>query len=300
MSSAGVRLSSALTNEFGFLQSFVGKTGDGAETPTYSSENYVATGTTLEAAIGVLDDALATIAGTAGDAASQVDLDSLVASIEGGAGVRLNANLEYVPRAVGGDTLIDGNASFEEDLTDLDDQLVITDAYVDNIIASVGGAASVVGADGAWVGFSNTYYIDDAPGIDVGILMLDSNIGKSGMFADSVGSITTPQVVDSVSADMAGDKDEYTAVKWLVVINNADRTKKLAFEIFAMHDGTQAADATVADWNEYGKLKIGASITGLSYDVTITSTGTTSAMNLVVESTEIVDVQFTRLGVRGG
>ncbi|MBF0181324.1 MAG: hypothetical protein HQM03_14980 [Magnetococcales bacterium] len=43
------------TTESGFIQTFIGKSGDGAELPTYSSTDVVTQGANLEAAIGQLD-----------------------------------------------------------------------------------------------------------------------------------------------------------------------------------------------------------------------------------------------------
>jgi len=50
--------SAAGSAELGFLRSFVGKTGPGAETPTYSSIDVVTQGGTLETAIGELDNSI--------------------------------------------------------------------------------------------------------------------------------------------------------------------------------------------------------------------------------------------------
>jgi hypothetical protein len=53
--------------ELGYIRTFIGKTGAGSETPTYSSNNYVVDTTSLETAIGVLDAQLGT---------TQSDLDT--------------------------------------------------------------------------------------------------------------------------------------------------------------------------------------------------------------------------------
>lgn len=49
-----------LQNEDAFIRTFVGKTASGSETPTYSSNNYISNGTSLETAIGALDTQVAT------------------------------------------------------------------------------------------------------------------------------------------------------------------------------------------------------------------------------------------------
>lgn len=52
-----VQTDQASVDEFGFVHTFIGKSGFGSETPTYSSNNIVTDGTSLEAAIGDLDAA---------------------------------------------------------------------------------------------------------------------------------------------------------------------------------------------------------------------------------------------------
>lgn len=54
-------------SELGFIRTFIGKTAAGAETPTYSSTNFVINATSLETAIGALDAQLGT---------TQSDLDT--------------------------------------------------------------------------------------------------------------------------------------------------------------------------------------------------------------------------------
>jgi hypothetical protein len=54
-STTWVQRGSGDQTELGFLRTFVGKTGSGSETPSYSSTNYVTIGNSLETAIGDLD-----------------------------------------------------------------------------------------------------------------------------------------------------------------------------------------------------------------------------------------------------
>lgn len=59
-----VQIASAATEaELGFIRTFIGKSAAGAETPTYSSNNYVTDATSLETAIGALDAQLGTTQG---------------------------------------------------------------------------------------------------------------------------------------------------------------------------------------------------------------------------------------------
>lgn len=56
---AWVQTDQASVDEFGFIHDFIGKSGFGAETPTYSSTNVVTQSNDLEGAIGELDAAMA-------------------------------------------------------------------------------------------------------------------------------------------------------------------------------------------------------------------------------------------------
>ncbi len=61
---AFAQIASAATEaELGFIRTFIGKSAAGAETPTYSSNNYVVDTTSLETAIGALDAQLGTTQG---------------------------------------------------------------------------------------------------------------------------------------------------------------------------------------------------------------------------------------------
>lgn len=76
------KISDAATSaELGFIRTFIGKTAAGAETPTYSSTNFVVNTTSLETAIGALDAQL----GTTQSDLDQAELDILKARTEASA-----------------------------------------------------------------------------------------------------------------------------------------------------------------------------------------------------------------------
>jgi hypothetical protein len=58
--SAWVQSDQSQLDEAGFIRAFVGKTGTGSETPSYSSQVYITDGETLETAIGALDAQVST------------------------------------------------------------------------------------------------------------------------------------------------------------------------------------------------------------------------------------------------
>lgn len=58
-----VQSGSTIFNELGYIRTFIGKNAAGNETPDYSSNNYVTDGTSLETAIGAIDNAVFTAIG---------------------------------------------------------------------------------------------------------------------------------------------------------------------------------------------------------------------------------------------
>ena len=78
---AWVQTDQASIDELGFIHDFIGKTGFGAETPTYSSTTVVTQSTDLESAIGELDAAAANsnVGTTLGAVSGTNTLDSVSA-----------------------------------------------------------------------------------------------------------------------------------------------------------------------------------------------------------------------------
>ena len=123
------------------------------------------------------------------------------------------------------------------------------------------------------------------------------NTGLSRAKTDSnAGPITsTPVVLDSVLVD------DFDAAHWLIVAyETATPAKKIASEIFAVHNGTVLADATAVDHTRYGEVKtVGTppKITGYTLSVVLAGTGVTQTMDLMVVSTTSVMVKAIRVSV---
>lgn len=58
-----IHINSSSDDELGYIRTFIGKTGAGSETPTYSTNNYITDGDNLETAMGKLDAQVSTNAG---------------------------------------------------------------------------------------------------------------------------------------------------------------------------------------------------------------------------------------------
>lgn len=166
-----------------------------------------------------------------------------------------------------------------------------------NLIASMGGLLSVTGT---WDGFIGTNYLDAATDVNDGFVALDTQVKANadaiagigeGLATSASAGITTATVVDSLLVD------DYDVAKWIIEAQNADQSKKYSVEVLALHDGSTSADATGADWNEYGKLRVGGNITGFDIAVTVSGVGAAQAMELTIVSTEAVDIKATRLRV---
>jgi hypothetical protein len=104
-------------------------------------------------------------------------------------------------------------------------------------------------------------------------------------------AVTTATVIDEMLVDSFG------AVKWLISIRlDSAPAQKKCMEVFACHNGTASADATVIDDTVYAKLKIGAEFNA-EVAIVLSGTGTTQKMQLKVTASSAVSVKATRLNV---
>lgn len=158
---------------------------------------------------------------------------------------------------------------------------------IDNATVSLG-----INADGTMAAFSGTNYIDGA-NIVTALTLLDTAVAAAeGDLVDaSADNVTTATVLDSVSVD-----DE-TCALWIVNVQNTTGDKFFSCHVFGQHNGTAAADATSADHNRSSILRAGGNPTGLSFDVVVNGAGATQTMDLVVNSTEAVNVRAARVSV---
>jgi hypothetical protein len=215
-----VQINQSDLDELGFIRTFVGKTGAGSETPTYSSTNYVANADDLETAIGKLD------------------------------------------------TQAKANA----------DNITSNDGDITNLQNSVGDTSD----------YSSNNHVVDTESLAVSVGKLDAALGNS-IDRSSSTNITTATNVDSVLVD------DFLAVKWVIVASkNTDNSDRESMEILAVHNG-DVADATEVDWNDYGRLAVGNTISGLSANVVLSGAGASQVMALQISSTDPVDIRVTRI-----
>lgn len=179
-----------------------------------------------------------------------------------------------------GDSLAVAVDKIDQALRDAEDR-------IDNATVSLG-----INADGTMTAFSGTNYINGM-NFYAALQALDTAVATAeGDLIDvTADNVTTSTVVDSVSVD-----DE-TCALWIVNIRNTAENKFFSCHIFGQHNGTAAADATSADHNRSSILREGGNPTGLSFDVVVSGTGAAQTMNLVVSSTEAVNVRAARVSV---
>ena len=161
-----------------------------------------------------------------------------------------------------------------------------------NVYANLDSLDTAVGADSSLTAdLTNLGVTTVGTGVDV---MGNLNaLAKRGPSQFTSSSVTTETSVDSVKVDY------HNAVKWMVTAAEdslGTESNKECVEIFAIHDGTSAADATAVDFVQYGNVKT-ADISGLTFNVDISGTGASQEMRLTVTSTTAVDVTAIRISV---
>jgi hypothetical protein len=253
-----VQTNQSSLDEEGFIRAFVGKSAAGNVLPTYSSQNYIANGDSLQTAVGKLDtraktnaDNIATEIGDRANADSAIQGE--LNTTQTGAG--LNANGTYSPDA--GADYISTATSLKNADSLLDDQIKVNTDAISAVTSTANNAAAAVAK-------ARTESVANA--------------------------VTAAVTVDSVLVD------DVEAVKWVVYCagsGGGDLTKKQVVEILATHDGSSGSDATATDYNVYAKLKMGT-IPGLEFSVDVSGVGAAQAMRLRVTSTMSVNVQAIR------
>ena len=245
-------------DEEGYLRAFIGKASAGNTLPTYSSNNYVAEGDSLQTAVGKLDTQVKAVADDlSAETTARVDADDALQSevdqTQSGAG--LNADGTYT--AVGGANYISTATSLKN-----------ADQLLDAQLKSVA---------------------DDVAALELASAQQDALLSRARVETSSL-AVTAATTVDSVAVDTAA------AAKWVVHVqgNSAgDATNKQVVEILATHNGTTASDATGADYSVYAKLRMGE-VTGLTFSVDVSGSGAAQVLRLRVASTMSADVRVAR------
>jgi hypothetical protein len=264
-----VWINSADATEDGYIRTFIGKSGPGSETPSYSSTNIVANSDSLETAIGKLDaedgyqNAFIgkTLIGNNLPSYSANNFinnnDSLLTAID-------KLDTEFGSNVSNGTVILASNK--------VNANITALDSEVGSIISYLG---KVVGD--STPNYTSTTYVTDETAVNVAISDLDAsltNISKK----ITVGGITSITTIDTVPSQLA---------EWDIrVVETADPTKVYAAKVFATHNGVNV------DFTKFAILKLGPNISGLN--VTVDLLGGTD-LRLRVQSTTSVDVVARRV-----
>lgn len=281
-------------DEEGFIRAFIGKGATGSELPDYSSNNFVVDSSSLETAIGRLDQQLGL----------NVSLGNYVSPAN-----TLNANIQALDTALGANVLAGNHISpansVNANISALDLQvgpeLLVGNHYAANTVLSsaIQALDNQLGPDvvnGSFVLAANTTHqniqaLDSAIGAsvtNVGVILstnsVNQNIQALGNELSataqqtSVTNVTSVQTIDSVAAG---------AAKWLVRVELAANPADVyATEVYAVSNGS------TVDFTRYGTLRLGTNIPGLVVSADLNA----GSIRLRVASTGAVNVEARRVG----
>lgn len=158
------------------------------------------------------------------------------------------------------------------------------DGNLDAVNTSLGTAQGATG-----MGTFTGSIIPDGSSVKTALQSLETAVEGLGVVNKEITGAGA-QILDEVLVDNA------YAVKWLVRSLDTVSGGVAASEIWATHNGTASADATVSDNTVYGKIKSGT-VAGLAYAVTLSGTGAAQVLRLTVTGTHSCIHRAKRLEV---
>ena len=262
-------INSSDADELGYIRTFVGKTGAGSETPTYTTNNIVTNAQSLETAIGKLDTEtgyqnsfIGKVAGNDTPTYSSTNFvttatDSLEAAI-GKLDAEVGAN-------VSNGTVILATNKVNGNISALDTELGSVESYLGK---TVGDATPA---------YTSTTYVATESTLTTAISALDSALAAATLQVTSSGITTVTDVDTALGARMA---------EWDIrIVDASDSTSVYAAKLYATHNGVSS------DFTKFAVLKLGTTIAGL----TITVAYVAGDLVLRVASTTAVNVVSRRV-----
>jgi len=327
-----VKMASVAGNlELGYIRDFIGKTGPGIESPTYTSTDIITPSSSLESAVGQLDAIIGTMTFTEQNVVvNGVDvtgnLDAL--DIQLGTGDHTGANIVLTANDV------------TENLTALDtaigDRLYVNNTYLtdgESITASLDALATELGNEVTslnWLAtantvnanldaldteigtmvFTNGFHVTNGSTVTAAVDALDIQIGSALYTNDFVvtDGETTTASIDALDTQAQIINNQSLVVQTANVTTQQVVDSHLLVDVDVAKwivsventgDSTNRVSAevhalhngTVADYNRFSVLQHGANISGLVVDVDVSG----GLMRLLVTSTTPVDVSVKRL-----
>ena len=190
--------------------------------------------------------------------------------------------------AFAGGTTITDNSTVKAALAEIEIAHEEVDQNVNDLITLSG-----VSENASDLGTFSGNTVPDTSTVKAAIQSLESALELvEGGFAASGSGVTTITVVDSLLVD------DVHSIEWeLVAWEEATPANKIFQKISALHNGTAAADATVADESAHTKLKVGANFNVVA-SVDLNGATTAQVMRLsLTSSTAGIAYEIRRTGV---
>lgn len=238
----------ASSQEEAYIRTFIGKSGVGSITPTYSSTNIVTNGTSLEAAIAQLDDETgfqnSYMGKTAGNNLPTYTSTHFIANNDS-----LTLALSKIDSKLGANltsgSVVLSTSSVNANLKALDNELGSVESYLGKIVGN--GAPN----------YTSTSYLLQGQSIVSALSALDAAVALTDLKVIASG-VSTLQVIDTVPGGLLAE--------WDVLITDAnDALNVYACKVLATQNGA------TADFTKFSVLKLGATITGVVVTVTLVS-----------------------------
>jgi hypothetical protein len=157
----------------------------------------------------------------------------------------------------------------------------------------IGYVQSFIGKSGSGVetpSYSNYAHTGgQTVSLESAIGSLDADLDKAYHVA-SASAVTTEVVLDSISVD------NYSRAEWVVTAKDPLTGDFYSLRVYAQHNGTATADASVTDIGAADILRKNKP-TGFSWTVDLSGATTTQVMNLKVSSTTSVAVKAVRMAL---
>lgn len=142
--------------------------------------------------------------------------------------------------------------------------------------------------------YTEENFVTNGESLTDSIDALDVALGSiKGLNESTETGVTALTTIDEVLVD------ETDSAKWfVVVIDEATPARKNASEVYAIHNGTDIADATLVEFNRTGIIRTQVPpISNLNVVVDVSGTGPTQTMRLRVSAGVSVTVKATRISV---
>lgn len=243
--------SSGSTVEDGYIRDFIGKTGAGAETPTYSSVTQLTQNSNLEAAIGKLDSVI----GNNPTAIARATNPIVPAN-------PVNSNIEQLDNAIGITTAgnyISDNDSIGDNLTSLDNQIFQNASDISSLQSGI-----------TWIEKVKVITSDD----------LSSASGTSFTFSDNDGSAIPLTIGDRIVSTNASSNDAIYIVQsgaWTTV---AISTNDQFFVDYNLPNGANQEGLSAYKYNGTGMEEVATFDFEVADSINLTSGYTPNSGNI--------------------